>query len=301
MSTWEDVTPTATEGGAPPATMPRGHAYIIVVGGANAGDVFCIGRGGAVIGRMSNADIRLLDEGVSRKHASISAQQGKLIIEDHGSRNGTFCNGARIAERELEDGDRIGLGRSAVLQLTFSEQLDELFRQQAFDESLQDDLTKTFNERYFNDRLESELQFAERHEEPLSLLLLDIDDFAKLNAAHGRPAGDHVLKTLADAVQKNVRNEDVFARCGGEEFAVISRAIPHENATLLAERLRAMVEDLEVVHEGTRMPVTISVGVAAFPAVAASVGSELVAAADRAVRRAKKLGRNRVEIYGAPS
>jgi len=300
MSNWDEVTPTATYDEATPASATRGHAYIIVVGGANAGEIFRVGRGGAVIGRTHEADIRLLDDGVSRRHAEIRADGGRLFIEDMGSRNGTFCNGLKIAQHELADGDRIRLGRSAVLQITFSAQLDELFRHKSLNASLQDELTKTFNRRYFSDRLESELQFANRHEAPLALLLLDIDEFAKLNAAHGRAAGDRVLATLAEVLQKNVRNEDVFARFGGEEFAIISRAITHDNASLLAERLRQLVEELEVEHEGARLAVTISVGVAAYPEVAASVGTDLVTAAGRAMQRAKELGRNRVAIHGDP-
>lgn len=301
MSNWDDVTPTATDDDAAPASKVGRHAYIIVVSGANAGEIFRVGRGGAMIGRTREADIRLLDEGVSRRHAEIRADQGRLFIDDLSSRNGITCNGRKVSQRELADGDRIGLGRSAMLQVTFSAQLDELFRKKSLDSSLQDELTKTFNRRYFTDRLESELRFANRHEVPLALLLLDIDHFSELNQAHGRAAGDRLLEQLADVLQKNVRNEDVFARVGGEEFAVISRAIAHENASLLAERLRQLVEDLEVEHEGARLAVTISVGVAAYPEVAANAGTELVAAADRAVRRAKEQGRNRIAIHGDPS
>ena len=106
--------------------------------------------------------------------------------------------------------------------------------------------------------------------------------------------GDHVLVQLSRLTQGTIRTEDVFARYGGEEFAVYCRAVPLETAGIVGERLRALVERSAFEHEGQRMPVTISVGVAAFPVTPANTGTELIAAADEALYEAKRCGRNRV-------
>jgi diguanylate cyclase (GGDEF)-like protein len=218
------------------------------------------------------------------------------VVEDLQSRNGTFCNGDRIETRPLADGDKIQVGRTTILKFTYHDNFDDSFQRQMYDSALRDGLTKAFNKRYFDDRLNSEFRFAERHQVPLNLLLLDLDHFKRVNDEHGHIAGDHVLRSFAAAVQDSVRNEDVFARYGGEEFAVITRAISREDARKFGERLRALVEKLEVVHEGTTIPITVSIGIAGLPENQAESPTDLIAAADRALYHAKAEGRNRVAL-----
>jgi diguanylate cyclase (GGDEF)-like protein len=107
-----------------------------------------------------------------------------------------------------------------------------------------------------------------------------------------------VLTALAARIQQTIRNEDVFARCGGEEFGVICRSISEREAVQMAERIRRVVEELEFRHGGTRVPITISIGVASHPEVTVADATGLLAAADQALYRAKQAGRNRVIVCG---
>jgi diguanylate cyclase (GGDEF)-like protein len=142
------------------------------------------------------------------------------------------------------------------------------------------------------DRLDSELKFAIRHETSLSLLLLDIDHFKKINDTHGHLAGDAVLANLAQVLGRAVRNEDVVARFGGEEFAIILRAIGIDPAVQMAERLRRLVEATSAQAGGVALKATVSIGVAGLPSTSVKTPEELVEVADKALYRAKAEGRN---------
>jgi diguanylate cyclase (GGDEF)-like protein len=124
--------------------------------------------------------------------------------------------------------------------------------------------------------------------------MLDLDHFKSVNDTFGHPAGDRVLINFANVVQRTIRKEDIFARYGGEEFVVLCRSVDVNNAGVLAERLRERIAAMVVEHEGKRIPVTVSLGVAGFPELAAENPTILIAAADEALYEAKRRGRNRV-------
>lgn len=295
LSDWDETTSVAVPPDYPEYTDDaRNRAYLIVIAGSNVGEMHKIETGEVVLGRSVSADVRLVDDGISREHCRIRVDGESLLVEDLESRNGTYCNGARIARHQLEDGDKLQLGRTTILKFTYHDQLDESFQRQMLDSALRDGLTKAYNKRYFMDRLESEIRFAHRHRVTLSLLLLDLDHFKLINDTHGHVAGDRVLATFAATVHKTIRNEDVFARYGGEEFAIISRSISRNDAYRFGERVRRDIEQLEVEHNGVRIPVTVSIGIATIPEDPAESPTELVQAADSALYRAKEGGRNRV-------
>ena len=150
-----------------------------------------------MLGRGDSAAVRLLDDGISREHAAVERDGGKMVLRDLGSTNGTFCNGVRVERRELADGDKISVGASTILKFTYQDQLDEHYQKQLFESALRDGLTATFNRRYFVDRLNAEMRFAYRHDKALALLFVDIDHFKKINDTHGHQAGDFVLAAVA--------------------------------------------------------------------------------------------------------
>jgi two-component system, cell cycle response regulator len=285
-----------------PAPRPAGSeenaAYLVVLAGSAVGEMYKVDKERTVMGRGDTADVRLLDEGISREHAQIVQEvttHGKqAILEDLGSTNGTFCNGTRVQRQVLSDGDKILLGSTTILKFTYTDKLDEMFQRQMSESALRDGLTKAFNKRYLTERLDNEFQHAMRNDAPLSLVFLDIDHFKKINDAHGHPAGDHVLVELAKLVMGALRNEDIFARYGGEEFAIVSRGIDVADAQALAERLRRSVEEHAFSFEGQSIPVTISVGVARAPREGVATPSEFVAVADETMYTAKRTGRNKV-------
>jgi two-component system, cell cycle response regulator len=273
------------------------RAYLIVLTGTNVGEMYKV-DGEMYIGRSREAQIQLLDDGISRKHCRlIRIPSGAIVIEDLDSTNGTFANGVRITRQQLADGDKIQVGSTTILKFTYHDDLEENFQRQMYDSALRDGLTKAFNKRYFTDRLQSEFAYANRHETPLALCMMDLDFFKRVNDTHGHLAGDYVLATLAQQVARSVRTEDVFSRYGGEEFAVISRGIPVPNALVMAERIRTAVERHVFAWDGKRLPITVSLGVAGLPNPAIHTPAELVAATDRALYAAKHAGRNRVQVY----
>jgi two-component system cell cycle response regulator len=269
------------------------RASLTILTGNAAGQLFKCGKVLITMGRSPQADLRLDDDGISRHHARIRSETGRSWVEDLASRNGTFVNGERIeGDVELKDGDKIQVGRGTVLRFGFQDALDESFHENLLSSALRDGLTKLFNKRYLMDRLDSELKFAQRHETSLSLLMIDIDHFKKVNDTHGHLAGDAVLVHLAQVLTRAVRNEDVVARFGGEEFAIILRAIGIEPALQMAERLRRQVEAAVVRGNAGELKTTISIGVAGFPSTMVKTPEQLVEAADQALYRAKHEGRN---------
>ena len=199
-------------------------------------------EGETFLGRGQTATVKLMDDGISRRHARIVQQGGEVLIEDLKSSNGTIVNGAPVSMQLLKDGDKIRLGSTTILKFTYNDQLDESFQQQMYEAALRDGLTKAFNKKYFLDRLETEIAYARRHQANLSLLMFDVDHFKRVNDTHGHLAGDFVLAKLAKVSSATVRTEDIFARYGGEEFGVICRGVSLPNAGILGERLRAVVE-----------------------------------------------------------
>ncbi|MEO8548528.1 MAG: GGDEF domain-containing protein [Kofleriaceae bacterium] len=269
------------------------RACLTILTGTASGQLFKVSKGHLTIGRSPHVELRLDDDGISRNHARIRSETNRAWIEDMESRNGTFVNGERIAGSvELRDGDKVQVGRGTVLRFGFQDALDESFHESLLSSALRDGLTKLFNKRYLMDRLDSELKFALRHETSLSLLLLDIDHFKKVNDTHGHLAGDAVLANLAQVLGRAVRNEDVVARFGGEEFAIILRAIGIEPAIQMAERLRKLVESSVAQCGAGALKATVSIGVAGLPSSAVKTPEQLVDAADRALYQAKADGRN---------
>ena len=249
----------------------------------------------SVLGRGERTDIRVLDDGVSREHAAIERDGGKMVLVDLGSTNGTFCNGTRVQRQDLTDGDKISIGATTILRFTYQDQVDEHYQKKLFESALRDGLTSTFNRRYFVDRLQSEIRFAVRHEKTLALLFVDIDHFKKINDEHGHLAGDQVLAGVARVMTSTIRAEDVLARYGGEEFAVICREIEADGALALGERLRVAVAQQRFEHAGKVIPVTVSVGIAAERKI--EDAQAFIAAADAAMYEAKRAGRNRVCVH----
>ena len=273
----------------------RDRAYLIVLAGEGVGSMYRIEQAETVIGRTATANIRLNDDGISRKHARIIQKGTDIVVEDLGSANGTLVNEELVQQsRILKDGDKIRIGSTTILKFTYHDHLEESFQQRMYEAALRDGLTKAFNKTYFIERLETELAFAKRHRAPLSLVMFDVDFFKRVNDTWGHLAGDFVLARLGKLTQSAVRVEDVFARYGGEEFAIICRGVELTHAGIFAERLRVLVEATSFDHEGTRLPITVSIGVSGFPELAAETGAHLISGADEALYVAKRSGRNRV-------
>jgi diguanylate cyclase (GGDEF)-like protein len=166
------------------------------------------------------------------------------------------------------------------------------------DSAIYDELTRLYNFRYFQDRVVSEVRRASRYETPLSLLMIDADDFKAFNDTRGHLAGNMALRRLASVLRKTVREVDVATRYGGEEFAILLPSTPKLAALKLGEKLRAAIEKAAIGKDEQRpgRPLTVSVGVASLPGDAANA-EELVDRADRALYIAKSVGKNCVKPF----
>ncbi|MDQ3297134.1 MAG: GGDEF domain-containing protein [Myxococcota bacterium] len=281
----------------PPAAEPLGardRAGLTLLSGSNAGQFFSIDSRTSLLGRDLDADIRLDDTAISRKHARIVVHgDGRYILEDLGSANGTFVGGTRIKRHELLSGDRIQLGPSTLVRFALLDETEEMLQRQLFESSIRDPLTRAHNKAYFAERLDAELAHARRHKGELAIIVFDLDLFKRTNDVYGHLVGDLVLRTVADRVHALIRVEDVFARFGGEEFVIMIRG--QADAVRLAERLRAAIEELAMDAEGRVVKATVSVGVASLGEFGPDVdATHVLRAADDRLLRAKREGRNRV-------
>jgi len=191
----------------------------------------------------------------------------------------------RQQQAEIEDVNRDLRERNTELQ-----QAKEVFEQL----SITDGLTKLHNHRFFQDHLRREIRRVARSGEPLSMLLVDLDDFKQLNDRLGHAAGDELLASIAQILNQSVRSTDLLARYGGEEFVVLTPDTDLGGAQLLAEKIRTTVTESSFILEESLRPVrvNVSIGVARF----AGNRKAFFNAADRALYRAKDLGKNCVVV-----
>ncbi|HEX2118555.1 MAG TPA: diguanylate cyclase, partial [Acidimicrobiales bacterium] len=203
---------------------------------------------------------------------------------------GVLAYYGRRSPFEEEDVDSLGiLVRQAETAIENSFLYEEAVRL-----SLTDGMTGLWNRRNFDLRLESELSRAVRFSEPFAVVFVELDQMKLVNDRHGHQAGDTVLIELARRLTEAVREVDVVARWGGDEFTLLLPKTALPGALLLAEKIRAAVANAPFRIDTGTLDITISVGVAAYPEHGSS-GKDLVAAADAAMYRAKAAGRNRVE------
>ncbi len=161
--------------------------------------------------------------------------------------------------------------------------------------SITDGLTKLHNHRYFQDELARAFEESQRYQRPLSLAMIDIDFFKKFNDTYGHAVGDDVLKCAAELYRKSVRSTDLVARYGGEEFAVMMPETSLDDAIVFAEKIRQMIASTPLQTQQGPLNVTVSLGVASVPHSRIRSAKELIVAADKALYRAKKNGRNQVQ------
>lgn len=281
------------------STEQRQSAFLIVISARSAagiGRMYKLDGSELVLGRSTECQFQVDDDGISRKHAKIFlGPEGQFQVADLGSTNGTFLNGVRVEVGALQDGDKIQIGSNTVLKFSLQDQLDEQYQRSIYESATRDGLTRIFNKKYFLDTLRKEFAYCLRHRVPLSVLMFDVDHFKKINDSYGHQAGDYVLARIAQRINETIRTEDVFARYGGEEFAIMLREATEEQALTCAERCRRAIDVTDFQFGGSPIRGTISAGIASLLDSDYASPEDLIAAADKYLYRAKKAGRNRVD------
>ncbi len=251
-----------------------------------------------IIGRAMTSSIFIDDRSVSKSHAKISLVGGEVMIIDLESTNRTVINDDTIPPLvpvKLTNNDQIKTG-NVLFKYLERGSIEAHAIEQLQHKSEKDPLTGVYNKGALAIKGAEAFKRARLLKVPLSISVFDIDHFKRVNDTYLHVAGDFVLKEIASVVQtKLIRLDDVLARYGGEEFVVILFGSNIQQALEIGERLRATIETHDFVYEGTRLPITISVGVATKEPQMTS-WEELFARADSALYVSKNGGRNRVSM-----
>lgn len=245
----------------------------------------------AVIGRGTDADIAVDRDSVSRRHARLFEASQQWWVEDLESTNGTYVNDVPVQRSPIHHGDFVRVG-SAIFKFLIGGGVEASYLEEIHLLTIMDMLTGAYNKRYFLEFLEREIARCSRYQRPLSLVLFDIDHFKHINDTHGHLTGDYVLKEISRRVLDHVRKEELFARIGGEEFAVVLPETELAGGLQFAEKIRALVADTLFEYEGDSFDAAISAGVVALASQGDQDVMAFIGAADGHLYRAKRSGRN---------
>lgn len=260
------------------------------------------------VGRTSDAEFVLSHPTLSRLHAKFTwmrvGADWHMLVEDLQSTNGTTVNGNTIDSTFLNEGDRIGLGDALLrFQMLSANELAERDRLVAKATKAEiDPLTGLGTRHYMEDTVPKLFAECEARGLPLSLCILDLDHFKRVNDTLGHQAGDEVLKAASGVIARQVRASDIAIRYGGEEMMIFLPGSNVNGARLVAERIRCAIAAYNTRDISPTLKMSVSIGVA--QRLKEETLSELTRRADEALYRAKHNGRNRVEAdlnTGAPA
>ena len=272
---------------------------LTIIGGseANLGKHFVLEKKRTLLGRDKANDIPIWDGKISKVHCEISISQigsgiGQIIVNDLDSTNGTYVNGEVVSQATLKAGDKIQVG-DTVLQLSYSDEIEREYHAKLFDFAARDALTGLYNKRFIVNELENYCRIARRSGRAFSIIMIDIDDFKKINDRYGHLCGDEYLRHLAGLFRNSLRDQDIAGRIGGEEFLVILPETAIEGALQLAVRIRKNVEEFVLHLPSADVRTTVCAGVCQFADRIKDV-AEFLEFADQALYEAKRSEKNKV-------
>ncbi len=270
----------------------RGEPYFVILAGAHIGRLYNLSLGEHIGGRSPDCQLWIEDNTISRKHFKVLVDEKQCRIFDMNSTNGTYVNSKRIETCTLQPGDKIQISRDTIIQFDYFDEDRKISEQKRYEMGVKDPVTNSFNKSYFLQRISDEFSFSYRQNQPLSLLIFDIDYFKMINDNYGHLAGDKVLQDISLLVQNTIRLDDVFCRYGGEEFVIIMRNTDCQSAVNLGERLRKAIQNTPVFYDDMTIHVTVSMGVATLKDKNFRDFVALTAEADRLLYKSKGAGRN---------
>ncbi len=271
------------------------NGILIVIYGQEMGRRVHIGTEPVIIGRSPKCHIHIDQESVSRNHCRIRFDGRDFLVRDLGSTNGTYVNDDLVQEEgRLRHGDQLKVGRT-ILKFILGDDVEVQYHEEIYRLMTTDGLTQLHNKRYFDEMLEREVARAKRYKRSFSLMVFDIDHFKAINDRFGHLAGDAILRQLGAVLLGRLRVNDVLARIGGEEFALITPEVGLDGAKELGGKINRLIADTRFEFDGTRVEVTVSVGVAEWQPHYEDAW-DLLKAADDKMYEAKRNGRNQVRF-----
>lgn len=240
------------------------EAFLVMVRGPEIGRRIPITDIAVTIGRDPESVIALKSDSVSRYHARIEPADGGYKLTDNMSTNGTYRNQVQVqGSVMLTSGDYIHIG-DTILKFLAGDNIEAAFHEEIYRLTIEDSLTQVANKRALLDFLDKEFARAKRYQRDLSVIMLDLDFFKRVNDTYGHLMGDFVLREFAAVVGARIRKEELFARYGGEEFCIVVPEMDRTKALIFAETLRTVIEDHVFTFEGTAIKMTCSLGVASL-------------------------------------
>ena len=271
---------------------------VTIISGPRTGLSFQIEPHTAItLGRSPDADIQIVDTGISRTHINTQFDGSSVIVEDLNSANGTYVNGTKLTGKiEIKNGDQVSIGVSTVLKFSLNNQLDTEYKDYVEEQLSKDTLTKAYNRKAFAHFLNSAFIAAKRDFSSVCLFMIDVDNFKTINDTYGHQVGDKILTHIADKLIQTVRSADIVCRYGGDEFAVVCPNISSLRGLQLAEQVRNNVEAMHFTIGDEKINATLSIGVSNFPDNDIQCVSQFIAYADKAMYKAKRKGRNQIGL-----
>ncbi len=284
-----------------PASCKDACLVLIYPTGPGMGLRFALSDQNVIIGRSPSCQIHIDNASVSRQHARIDRDEaGAYFATDLQSTNGTFVNDVPANQTLMKDGDYLKVG-NCIYRFLAGGNIEADYHEVIYNLTIIDALTSCPNKRFFNEFLDREIARSNRHKRPLSVLMIDLDNFKAVNDSMGHLAGDSALKAMATLIRETIRREELFARFGGEEFAIILPETKIEQAVILAEKIRAIVENNQFEFESKKFKVTVSIGVATTEGDPPATMDQLIHQSDARLYMAKKSGRNKVVFQSSSS
>jgi len=267
---------------------------ISVISGKDKGKNFIIEKP-VILGRGFNVDVMINDGMISRTHLQISYEKDCFIVEDLNSKNGSYIDDNQIKKVSVIPGTIVNIGNS-MLVLSLKSETQINIEKELYQAATIDVLTEVANRSWFMKRAYEELGYAQIKQMPITIIMLDIDHFKKVNDNHGHQAGDHVLQKTATTMQEHIRDNDLLGRYGGEEFIMFLKGLPSDKAYDFAERVREAIQNQQLIFNEQTIKTTISIGICSLHQSKNLSLEELIALADEQLYNSKNNGRNQVSI-----
>jgi len=273
--------------------------FLYILAGSLVGRKYPLTESRSSVGRSSKCTICISDKQISRQHFEVLLEGGAAVVRDLGSRNGTFVNGVKRDVSPLADGDKIQISAATIMKFTLQDVTESHFHDKLYSMATRDPVTNAYNRGHFLTQFAQSYEQTFVDESALSMLMLDLDLFKRVNDTYGHLAGDLALQMVARALRGELRSNDLLARYGGEEFAALLRDADEEAAVAIAERMRVAVAEMKLKYQEAEFQVTISIGVAThtvqdpFPDI-----DSMIREADSCLYASKERGRNLVTTPG---